>query len=114
MLDRERSAISWIDLIWLAFLGGLALLPPVSEIHKQIIILAIVVFQLFEGWMIGRLPERGRAYSVAIKILLATLLLDHTGDLGINSPYYPIFFLPVVSAAIYFGQIGRASCRERV
>jgi two-component system sensor histidine kinase HydH len=105
MLDRERSAMSWIDFLWLVFLGGLALLPPVSEIHKQLIILAIVVFQLFEGWLISRLPKRGRAYSVAIKILLATLLLDHTSDMGINSSYYPIFFLPVVSAAIYFGPI---------
>ncbi len=41
MLDRERSAISWIDLLWLVFLGGLALLPPRYEIHKQLIILAI-------------------------------------------------------------------------
>ena len=105
MLDRERSAIGWIDLLWLAFLGGLALLPPVSEVHKQVIILAIVVFQLFEGWLIGRLPERGPAYSVAVKILLATLLLDHTGEMGINSPYYPIYYLPVVSAAIYFGPV---------
>lgn len=110
MLDRERSAIrdlhlSWIDLIWLVFLGGLALLPPVDEIHKQVVLLAIVVVQLFERWLIGRLPKRGPAYSVLIKILLATLLLEHTGDFGINSSYYPIYFLPVVSAAIYFGPI---------
>ena len=106
MLDRERSAISWIDFLWLAFLGGLALLPPLSEIHKQVIILAIMVFQFFEGRLISRLPKRGPAYSIAIKILLATLLLDHTGDMGINSNYYPIYFLPVVSAAVYFGPIG--------
>ena len=107
MLDRARSAIkiNWIDLIWLLFLGGLALLPPVHEIHKQLVILAIVVAQLFEGWFISRLPKRGPAYAVAIKILLATLLLDHTGEMGINSSYYPIYFLPVVSAAIYFGPI---------
>ena len=110
MLDRERSAIrdlhlSWIDLIWLVFLGGLAVLPPVNEYHKQLTLLAIVVFQLFEGWIIGRLPKRGPAYSVIIKILLATLLLDHTGEIGINSSYYPIYFLPVLSAAIYFGPI---------
>src|SRR5579863_2489052 len=102
MLDRERLATGWIDLLWLAFLGGLALLPPVSEVHKQLIILAIVVFQLFEGWLIGRLPKRGPAYSVIIKILLATLLLDHTGEMGINSAYYPIYYLPVVSSSIYF------------
>src|ERR1700676_5395717 len=106
MLDRERSAISWIDLIWLVFLGGLALLPPVDEIHKQLILLAIFVFQLFEGWVVARLPTRGPAYSIGIKILLATLLLDHTGEIGINSNYFPIFFLPVVSAAIYFGTVG--------
>jgi len=105
MLDRLRAAINWIDLLWLLFLGGLAVLPPIGEIHKQLILLAIVVFQLFERWMIGRLPKRGPAYSVGIKILLATLLLDHTGEMGINSSYYPIFFLPVVSAAIYFGPI---------
>jgi two-component system, NtrC family, sensor histidine kinase HydH len=110
MLDRERSAIrdlrlSWIDLIWLVFLGGLALLPPVNEIHKQLILLAIVAYQLLEGWVIGCLPKRGPAYSVIIKILLATLLLDHTGEIGINSSYYPIYFLPVLSAAIYFGPI---------
>ena len=105
MLDRERSAITWIDFLWLAFLGGLALLPPLTEFHKQLIILAIVVFQFFEGRLIRRLPERGPAYSVLVKILLATLLLDHTGDMGINSPYYPIYYLPVVSAAIYFGPV---------
>jgi signal transduction histidine kinase len=111
MLDRERSAIrdlhlGWIDLIWLVFLGGLALLPPLDEIHKQLILLAILVVQLSEGWMVGRLPKRGPAYSVLLKILLSTLLLDHTGEIGINSSYFPIYFLPVVSAAIYFGTLG--------
>jgi signal transduction histidine kinase len=110
-MDRERSAIrdlrlSWIDLVWLVFLGGLALLPPVDEIHKQLILLAIFVVQLFEGWMVARLPRQGPAYSVLLKILLATLLLDHTGEIGINSSYFPIYFLPVVSAAIYFGTLG--------
>jgi signal transduction histidine kinase len=106
MLDRERSPISWIDVLWLVFLGGLALLPPLFEIHKQLTLLAIGIFQLFEGWLIKRVPRRGAAYSVAIKIVLATLLLDHTGEMGINSNYYPILYLPVVSAALYFGTVG--------
>jgi two-component system, NtrC family, sensor histidine kinase HydH len=109
MLRRERSAINWIDVLWLAFLGGLAVLPPLRGTYKQLVLLAIVVFQLFEGWLIDHLPQRGRAYSVAIKILLATLLLEHTGDMAINSNYWPIYFLPVVSAAIYFGPIATLS-----
>jgi signal transduction histidine kinase len=110
MLDRERSAIrdlhlNWLDLVWLVFLGGLALLPPVNEIHKQVILLAFGILQFFEGWLIRQLPKRGPAYTVILKILLATLLLDHTGQFGINSNYYPIYFLPVVNAAIYFGPL---------
>ena len=84
MLDRERSAfrdlqLSWDDLIWLVFVAGLAILPPVDEIHKQLVLLVIAVFQLSEGWVIRQLPKRGPAYSVLIKILLGTLLLEHTG-----------------------------------
>lgn len=110
MLRRLRTItrslhLRWIDLIWLIFLGALALLPPVGEIHKQLILLAIFAVQLSEGWLVSRLPNRGPAYAVTIKILLATLLLDHTGDFGINSSYYPIYFLPVVSAAIYYGTL---------
>jgi signal transduction histidine kinase len=43
---------------------------------------------------------------VVAKIMLATLLLEHTGEVGINSTYYPIYYLPVLTAAIYFGPLG--------
>jgi two-component system sensor histidine kinase HydH len=102
MMEQKRPAIGWLDILWLVFLGGLALLPPIIEIHKQLTLLAIGVFQLLEGRVIGRLPRRGRAYSVLIKILLATTLLAHTGEIGINSSYYPVYYLPIVTAAIYF------------
>jgi two-component system, NtrC family, sensor histidine kinase HydH len=105
MLDQKLSRFAWIDILWLVFLLGLALLPPIDEIHKQLTILAIGVLQLFEGRLVGWNPSRGRAYAVILKILLATLLIDHTGELGINSEYYPIYYLPVVTAAIYFGPV---------
>lgn len=106
MLDRKRSAVDWIDVVWLLFLAGLAVLPPVNEIHKQLILAGIGAFQFLEGSLVARLPGRGRAYSVLIKIALATLLLGHTGEISINSIYYPIFYLPIITAAIYFGPVG--------
>jgi signal transduction histidine kinase len=106
MLDRKRTTFDWIDILWLFFLLGLALLPPVHEIHKQLTILAIGVLQLLEGRLVAWSPKRGPAYAVILKILLATLLIDHSGDLGINSNYYPIYYLPIVTAALYFGPIG--------
>jgi signal transduction histidine kinase len=103
MNEGKRPAINWMDLLWLVFLAGLALLPPVRELHKQLILLAFGLIQLTEGWFLSRVPERGPAYVVLAKIGLATLLIDHTGELSINSSYYPIYYLPVVTAAEYFG-----------
>src|SRR5579863_6879837 len=105
MADRKHWPVRWIDFLWLPFLLGLAFLPATDQFHKELILLAFVVLQFLEGPMIARLRRRGPIYSVIIKLLLGTLLLDHTGDLGINSPYYPIYFLPVITSAIYFGPI---------
>lgn len=103
MSESRRARINWMDLLWLVFLAGLAGLPPVLEYHKQLILLAFGVIQLSESWFLSRVPRRGAYYLVLIKIGLAMLLIDHTGELGINSSYYPIYFLPVVTAAEYFG-----------
>src|SRR5579864_7884011 len=105
MTEARRPTINRMDVLWLLFLVGLAALPPVREIHKQLILLAFGALQLGEGWFVSRLPQRGAIYVVLIKIALATLLIDHTGELSINSSYWPIYFLPVVTAAEYFGPL---------
>ena len=87
----------------LAFLAGLAMVPPVKEVHKQGILLAFGALQLGEGLLIEQLSRRGAAYVVLLKIALATLLIDHTGEISINSSYWPIYILPAVTAAAYFG-----------
>jgi two-component system sensor histidine kinase HydH len=107
ILDPESRRFNRLDAmwltIWLLFLVGLALLPPQFEWHKQLILLAIGIVQLLETRLISRFPTRGVAYVVVLKILLATLLIDHTGEVGINSSYYPIYYLAVVTAALYCG-----------
>ena len=52
MAAERQSKLDWMDLLWLLFLLGLALLPPVGEVHKQFILLAIGVLQLFEGRLV--------------------------------------------------------------
>ena len=103
MKDTSGPKINWMDLLLVSFLVGLALVPPVKEIHKQLILLAFGAVQLSEGWFVERVPKRGAAYLVLLKIALATALLDHTGEVSINSSYWPIYFLPAVTAAEYFG-----------
>ena len=103
MTESKRSSINWMDVLLLGFLVGLALVPPVKEFHKQGILLAFGVLQLGEGLLLTQLPRRGASYLVLLKIALATLLIDHTGEISINSSYWPIYFLPAVTAAEYFG-----------
>jgi signal transduction histidine kinase len=132
MTDQERHTFAWTDLLWLAFLGGLALMDPIDEIHKQEILLAIGLFQIFEHRFLTWNPSGSRFYcfivkavstahmsflidlssrrfySVIIKIILATMLMQHTG--GISSSYYLIYFLPVMTAALYFEGTGTLIC----
>lgn len=107
IFDPESRRYSRLDAIWLTiwlvFLIGLALLPPRLEWHKQVILLAIGIVQVLEAKIIARVPQRGVFYVILLKIVLATLLLDHTEEIGINSSYWPIYFVPVVTAALYCG-----------
>ena len=107
IFDPESRRFSRLDAIWLAiwlaFLGILAALPPELEWHKQVILLAIGIVQVLEATIISRVPKRGVSYVIFLKISLATLLLDHTAEVPINSSYWPIYFVPVVTAALYCG-----------
>lgn len=102
-----RLRFRLIDALWLLFLAGLAVLPPLGEIHKQLLLAGLAAVQLGEGRLIAWQRRRGRVVVVSLKLLLSALLLGHTatqaGQLGINSIYYPIFFVPVITAALYFG-----------
>src|SRR5690242_17861160 len=51
MMAEKRTNLNWMDVLWLLFLLGLALIPPVKEFHKQALLLAFGVTQLFEGWV---------------------------------------------------------------
>ena len=109
ILDPDSRRLSRLDAAWLAiwliFLAGLAVLPPQLEWHKQLTLLAIGIVQLLETKLISHLHKRGVFYVILLKILLATLLIAHTEEVGINSSYYPIYYLPIVTAALYCGPL---------
>jgi two-component system, NtrC family, sensor histidine kinase HydH len=109
MSEAKRTGANWMDALWLVFLLVLAVLPPRTEPHKQLILFAFGLLQLTENWVVSRLPRRGPCYVVLMKIGLAMLLIEHTTTFyepSINSYYYPIYYLPVMTAAEYFGSWG--------
>lgn len=104
---KQRHSFAWMDLLWVFFLVGLAALPQSEQVlepeppyHKYLILIAIGLLQIFEHRFLEALPKRGRLYIVLLKICLGSLLVYHTG--GIHSSYYLIYFVPVVTAAMYF------------
>lgn len=107
-MAEERATPPWHDLLWLLFLAGLALLPPIHETHKQIILLVLGVFQFIEKPLIRGSGERkGPVLAVLVKLALATILINHTRDIApIQSSYWPVFFVPAITAAIYFSPLG--------
>ncbi len=73
--------------VWqMAFMGGLA------------------VLQLVEGRIPWLDTTWGRATSVVLQLVLGYLLVGLTG--GVQSPYYLVLLLPVVSTASYLGVAG--------
>jgi two-component system, NtrC family, sensor histidine kinase HydH len=104
---KERATPRWLDVLWLLFLAGLALIPPITELHKQLVLLIIGIFQVLENRFVQLTGKAGPPLAVLIKIVLATVLINHTGEgAAINSDYYPIYYLPVMTAAMYFGPLG--------
>jgi two-component system, NtrC family, sensor histidine kinase HydH len=104
---EDRATPRWLDILWLVFLVGLALLPPADELHKHLILMGIGVFQLLEPEIIRLTGKYGPFLAVLVKIGLASLLIGHTRDVApIASSYWPIFLLPVMTAAMYFGPLG--------
>src|SRR5260370_28116162 len=90
---EERATPRWLDVLWLIFLGGLALLPPVREPHKQWILLGIGVFQLLETRFIRAVGKRVGIYALAVKIVLSRELINYPQDVPIISSDWLMFRL---------------------
>jgi len=105
-MTEERATPPWLNVLWLILLLGLAVSPPLAELHKTVILVVFGLFQVLEKpFVSGAGPRWGPIFAVLIKLVLAAVLMQHTRDLAINSSYWPIFLLPVTTAAMYFGPL---------
>ena len=104
MNEAKRSNINWRDNLWLIFScrTGPATARQGDPQTAHPARLCCYSVGAKDGSSRTCL-KRGPAYLVLLKIVLATPSIDHTGELSINSSYYPIYFLPIITAAEYFG-----------
>jgi two-component system, NtrC family, sensor histidine kinase HydH len=88
------------DLVWIALFGALVVFGPDRSSFTVTFLSALGLFQVLEP----KLPltsVRGAILSYTIKLGLCYLLLGQTD--GIESPYYWVLVLPVISAATTLG-----------
>ena len=88
------------DFAWALFVVALILATPETNYDAQILLLLIGAFQILEPRLRLFASPRGQIASVAMKLILSYLLVGWTH--GIDSYYYSIFLIPVVSAATTF------------
>jgi two-component system, NtrC family, sensor histidine kinase HydH len=98
------TRIRGIDVVWLLFLLALAALGLTQPDHSPWewpALLALGGLQMAEGYLGWTETARKASGSIAAKLLLCYALVWATG--GIESSYYLIFLLPIVSGASFFG-----------
>ena len=91
------------DAVWLLLFSALALASPSRYPEEIFLLCCLALLQVLEP-KVPALASRSRhVVSVLLKLLLGYLLMLFT---GVNSSYYPILLLPVVSAATSLGPLG--------
>jgi signal transduction histidine kinase len=105
------SAISprWIrairpqDFVFCLLFAVLAATSPGLDASEAVLLLALLVWQIAESKVPTLTAKRGRLVSIALKLVLGYLLIGYTG--GLNSRYFLVLLLPVVTVATTFGVV---------
>ena len=88
------------DFAWLIFVAALILTKPETNYNYTILVVVIAAFQILEPRITLFSSKRGQLASVALKFILSYLLVGWSH--GVESSYYSIFLIPVVSAAAIY------------
>jgi two-component system, NtrC family, sensor histidine kinase HydH len=97
---RRGSFLQAQDFAWLLFVTVLVATTPETNYDATILLILIGVFQIIEPRLKLFSSRRGQITSIVLKLILSYLLVGYTH--GIESFYYAIFLIPVVSTATTF------------
>jgi len=102
--QKPVRAIRSQDLVWLALFSALALVSPRGNAAEVEMLTALAVLQVVEPRIPWFKTRPGNIVSIGLKLVAGYLLIGVTE--GVNSTYYVILLLPVVSAATTMGALG--------
>jgi signal transduction histidine kinase len=91
------------DLVWILLFFLLAVTSEEGDASLYALLAALAAMQIMESRVPALSSTRGRILGLVLKFALAFLLIGYTR--GIESRYWLVLLLPVVSAATVFGLI---------
>jgi signal transduction histidine kinase len=95
------------DLIWLVLFSALAIFNTEKNYNAIILLVVMAIFQVAEPKIRLFGSPKGQVAASTVKLGLAWLLVGWTDT--IESPYYPVLFFPVISAATNLELAGTAA-----
>ncbi len=104
------SAFGWLrhirphDLFWVAVFGALVGSARFGDAYEIVPLLSLGVAQILEPRFPKVPSTRSRIFWIVLKLVFGFLLIAWTNS--INTPYWIVLLLPVVSAATWFGLVG--------
>jgi two-component system sensor histidine kinase HydH len=92
------------DAVWLLLFAIMALVGPNQDPEFILLLFALALLQVLEQKIPFFAPARGSVLANLLKLLLGYAIMNQTD--GVNSPYFWILLVPVVSAATTLGVTG--------
>ena len=92
------------DLVWFLVFSVLVATAQFGDPYEIVPLVALGAAQVLEPKLPPVATRRSRIFWIVLKVLLGFLLVGFTGAL--ESPYWPVLLLSVVSAATTFGLTG--------
>ncbi|MGA2267432.1 MAG: ATP-binding protein [Bryobacteraceae bacterium] len=96
------------DFVWLLLFAVLAIVTADGDPSEIALLAALAIVQVLEPKIPALPSRRSRIFWIVMKLLLGYLLIGYTG--GVQSHFWLILLLPVVSAATALGVFGWLLC----
>jgi signal transduction histidine kinase len=92
------------DFVWILLFLALTATLPHGDAPEVLPLAALGVVQILESKIPALQSTRGRVGWIVLKTLLGYVVIGYTG--GVESRYWPVLLMPVVSAATFLGVLG--------
>ena len=92
------------DFVWILLFAAMHLASPVTHLAETELLVGLCLFQILSPRIAFFQTTNGNYLAILVKLVLGYLLIGVTYSL--ESSYYPILLLPVVSAATTLGLFG--------